>query len=37
MLEYVAVLLSRILPEVEAEGVDASIITIQDAAFRQTG
>ena len=34
-IEYVNALLSRILPELEAEGVDSSIITIEDAAIRR--
>ena len=34
-IEYVNALLSRVLPNLEAEGMDASIISIEDAAIRR--
>lgn len=34
-VEYVSSLLSRVLPELEAEGLDAAIITIEDTAVRR--
>jgi len=34
-IEYVNSLLSRVLPDLEAEGLEATIITIEDAAIRR--